>query len=433
MYASPTNQMVAPITAPTIPPSAPTARRGCSDTMSQVSLPITVFMMDLLPTVPYYTGHLCAGLTHITGLNLQLGATRYAHDPDFFHRMELNHAHGVVDVAAHLRGCGTLVRRGIKLGEYVTNLIAIALRLLISKPDVLHVQFMPLITKNLPFELWIIKLARALHVKVVYTVHNVLPHDSGDRHRSTFSAVYKLVDRFICHDAHAKKQLTCEFDVPEGRVSVIPHGAFFSAEDTAARASKPTNDVDKTLNVLCQGIIRPYKGISLLLKAWKAAQNAGLSGVLTIVGTGDKRLLNEIDSEVRHLALGSSVVLDFRFVSVEELGAYYRAADVLVYPYSSVTTSGALMTGISHCKPIIASDLPGFRDVLEDGVNALLPPYDDAQAWTNALLQLARDGKLRERLASAINRDELNGPSWVQIARDTADCYQTALCMPSIS
>ena len=66
------------------------------------------------------------------------------------------------------------------------------------------------------------------------------------------------------------------------------------------------------------------------------------------------------------------VNLHVRFISTEELVALYRAADIVVYPYRAITTSGALATGLALGKTIVASNLPVFRELLTDRENALL-------------------------------------------------------------
>ena len=102
--------------------------------------------------------------------------------------------------------------------------------------------------------------------------------------------------------------------------------------------------------------------------------------------------------------------LDLRFLSARELVALYRAADVVVYPYRAITTSGALATGLALGKTIVASDLPVFRELLTHRENALLVNPENSHEFAGALIELAQDEDLRVRLASRGARDELWGP-----------------------
>ena len=394
-----------------------------------------VFMMDLLPTVPYYTGHLCAALQDRPRVEVSLGATTYSHDSTYFTRIGLHCRRALLDIAGRLPSSAKPLRRALKFVEYLLNLLTLSLWFMLSRPDIVHVQFTPLINRGLPFELWFLRWVRQLGCKIVYTVHNVLPHDNGERYRALYAQVYRLVDHFICHDPHAKAALAAEFQVPPDTVSIIPHGPLFSPgrECTPHQARAKTGLSPDACIVLWQGIIRPYKGISFLLKAWKAARQAGLQATLVIVGTGEKDVVEAVAEEVQALDIASSVCLDFRFVSVEMLEAYHLAADILVYPYTAITTSGALMTGMGYGKAMIASALPAFEEMLQNDKNALLVPYGDVDGWAGALARLASDADLRARLGGRLQASRAGAPRWTDIACETLRVYEQVLTASSTS
>jgi glycosyltransferase involved in cell wall biosynthesis len=290
-----------------------------------------------------------------------------------------------------------------------------------------HVQWTPLVRK-LPFEIWFLKAVKKQKIKLVYTVHNVLPHDTGKKFAATFKRLYGEMDALICHTDAAKSRLVREFSVDRKRAWVIPHGPLLhDAKTRSAQTSKAELcfPQDETL-VLWQGIVRPYKGLDFLLAAWSKIDARSLKARLLIVGTGESGLLKAIKEQIARLDLQESVRVDFRFVPDEELPKYYQAADVMVYPYREVTTSGALMTALAYQKPIVATNLPAFREVLRDEETALLVEYGDVDALASALGQLIRDPNKRERLASEVaSSGNLN--SWGRIARETRQCYASVL------
>jgi glycosyltransferase involved in cell wall biosynthesis len=387
--------------------------------------PIRVFVMDLLAIVPYYTGHLCAELRKQTLLDVTLGSIQYGHDPHFFKRMGVPTDHALINLSGSLPRSWNRLRRAGKGSEYLLNLLFLALRYVVDKSDVLHIQFLPLLKRGIPVEVWFVKFVKHLGVPIIYTVHNVLPHESAGRDRQRFQSVYRLADLLVCHDQPAKDRLIAEFGITPDRAVVIPHGPMFSAgmySDSAPARESLGLPCEGCL-VLFQGIIRPYKGMSFLLHSWKRAVEQGLRGTLLIVGTGEAELLAEIQREVKQLGLESSVKLEFRFVSVEELGAYYRAADVLVYPYQAVTTSGALLTGTGYGKPVVATALPAFQEILRDEHNALLVPCGDQAALAAALLRLGNSPELRARLAEQLLASAANLPTWDDIVHQTIQCY----------
>ncbi|MGH9592916.1 MAG: glycosyltransferase, partial [Bryobacteraceae bacterium] len=332
----------------------------------------------------------------------------------------------LLDVSSRFSGLPASARRGLKLGEYFLNLSALLARFCLSRPDVLHVQFLPTVKFGAPVELWFIQVVRRLGCGVVYTVHNVLPQDTGDRCREQYRRLYRLVDRLICHDECARDRLVNEFQVDAERISVIPHGPLLQPQSatTAANArAKLQLQPDEPL-VLWQGILRPYKGVSFLLEAWQRIKSRGGRGHLAVVGNGDLEMINEVRAQVTALKIESSVRLDLRFVSVEELADYYTAADVLVYPYREITTSGALMTGINYGKAIVATHQPAFQQVLREGENALMVDYGDVEGLAGRIERLIDDPTLRARLGDRARISGANAVQWPEIAEKTLACYQ---------
>jgi glycosyltransferase involved in cell wall biosynthesis len=385
-----------------------------------------VFMMDLWATVPYYTAYLSKALLK-QPVDLTTGSITYYLDPACFTSRAINIDPGLLDIVGKFR-LSRLPRRVLKLLEGIINLSALAVRFLVSVPDIIHVQYLPMLKTWLPLDLWFVNLCRWRGAKIVLTVHDLLPHDTGETYRATFDALYRSADALICHSDAIRARLAAEFSVPEEKVSVIPHGPFFydlplvGSEDILQSFAI---DPGQTM-VLWQGIIFPYKGIDLLLRAWQQVEAKVANVCLVIAGTGAPDLLEEIREQVLQLGL-KRVKMHFRFISSEELVTLYRAADVVVYPYRAITTSGALATGLALGKTIVASDLPVFRELLTDAENALLVAPLDYDALAGALITLSQDAALRERLAGKVRAMNFGDQSWISIAERTMDAYNSVL------
>lgn len=388
---------------------------------------IRVFMMDLWSIVPYYDAYLCQALRP-ENVSLHLGAITYYLDPGCFALRGLRNDPGLLDVVGRFKLPG-LLRKLLKFVESGINAVALMLRFSFSRPDVIHVQYLPMLALHLPFDFWFLRYCRGLGCKLVCTVHDLLPSDTGEKHKEIFRKLYGSMDALICHSEPVKEELIRQFQLSPDRIHVIPHGPFFydfpvvSAEEARRKLNVASNEC----LVLWQGIIRPYKGVDFLLDAWKLVQQTGVRARLLIAGTGDSSLLEAIQEKVKSLGLGESVELRFEFASSEEMLSYYQAADIVVYPYKTVTTSGALMTGITQGKAIVATSLPPFRELLQDGKNALLCDYGDAPQLAATLLRLVHDPSLRHQLASAAAALNLGEQMWRQIARQTVECYRAVL------
>lgn len=388
---------------------------------------IKVFLMDLWCYVPYYDRYLCEGLTR-ENIEVILGSVCPYQDPEYFARNGLRNDPGLIDIVPKLGISNHTTRRVLMLVESGINMAALLARFTISKPDIVHVQWIPLV-RRLPFEIWFLRVVKKLGIKLVYTAHNVLPHDTGIALVPVFTHVYREMDAIICHTDEAKRRLVREFSVDPERVSVIAHGPLLhdaklrSVQASKAQLSVPENEV----LVVWQGIVRSYKGLDFLLESWRKVDAIRLNAHLLIAGTGDSGLLEAIKEQVRRLHLQESVRLDFRFIADPELPTYYQASDILVYPYREVTTSGALMTALAYRKAIVATALPAFREVLQDGKTAFLVNYGDVDGLADALTRLIQDPRERERLARAVAASDNFDNSWTHIARETRQLYTAVL------
>jgi glycosyltransferase involved in cell wall biosynthesis len=382
--------------------------------------------MDLWATVPYYTAYLSRALLK-ERVNLMVGSISYYLDRTCFSSRGIKLDPGAFDVIGKFQ-LPRLPRRILKLSESILNLSALATRFLFSPPDIVHVQYLPMLQSRLPIDLWFVQFCRKRGSKIVLTVHDLLPHDTGEAHKQAFRDLYRMVDGMICHSDNIRSRLQAEFAVPEEKIAVIPHGPFFY--DLPATASDLTLqsfnlEPDKLL-VLWQGIIFPYKGIDLLLDAWQDVEANNQDARLLIAGTGSPELLDQIREQISRLGL-KHVSLHARFISSEELVALYRAADIVVYPYRAITTSGALATGLSLGKTIVASNLPVFRELLTDQENALLFDPQKPSELAAALVELSRDSRLRLQLAANVKAMQFGDESWLSIADQTKKFYSAIL------
>jgi glycosyltransferase involved in cell wall biosynthesis len=386
-------------------------------------------MMDLWATVPYYTAYLSRALL-AEGVDVTVGSISYYLDPDCFTRCGIKVDPGLLDMVGKFP-LPRLPRRVLKLLEALVNLPALTVRFLVSPPDVIHVQFLPMLKWRLSLDFWFLELCRKRGSKIVLTVHDLLPHDTGEAHKETFLELYRMADGIICHSDHIRARLVEEFSVPEEKVSVIPHGPFFYDLPEAGSEHMPggLEEEQGTVLVLWQGIIFPYKGVDLLLRAWQQVEAQDGNCRLVIAGIGAPEMLEQIHEQVKRLGL-KRVQLHLRFISTGELVALYRAADVVVYPYRAITTSGALATGLALGKTIVASDLAVFRELLTHRENALLVNPGDSVELASALIELAQDAGLRERLAMRVRAMDFGDQSWISIAEKTIRAYEGALFSP---
>ena len=400
--------------------------------MTQAVRKPKVFMMDLWAIVPYYTAYLSRALLS-QGVDLTVGSIDYYLDPDCFRSRGLSLDPGLVNIVGRFR-FPKLPRRLFKLIESTLNLFALACRFLAIPPDIVHIQFLALLRSRLPMDLWLVRFLQRRGTKIVLTVHDLLPHDTGERYKKLFVNLYSEVDAIICHSDPIAQQLVADFGIPIEKIDVIPHGPFFYDLPTPA-----AEEIIRSFGLeeakplfLFQGLIFPYKGVDLLLDAWQLVEEVTEGASLMVAGTGSPELLDQLQSQIQKLGL-NRVHLRFRFISTEELVTLYRTADVVVYPYRAVTTSGALATGLALGKTIVATDLSVFRELLTDGKSALLIDPRDRDQFASALIRLAKDAQLRADLSSQVRKLNFGDQSWEAIARQTIETYNKVLSIGTIA
>lgn len=387
-----------------------------------------VFIMDMLCMVPFYDAYLCSALQRNIP-DLKLGSISFHLQPDYFAKKSVHRQRGLIDLVARLPLRSSILRQSFKFAEYLLNLLLLTVRFLFTKPDIIHVEWIPIVVKT-PVELWFLRFMQKRGVRLVYTVHNILPHDSGDRFKQKFQKVYNMMDMLICHTAQTRNDLQQLFSIPEQKTVVIPHGPLFhdSVPLTTGEARQRLGITTNKVVAVYFGVIRPYKGLEFLLDAWKkvADQTSG-EAVLLIAGNGQKEYLDTIAASIKEMCLEDAVVTDFRFIPSEELPLLIQAADILVYPYKNVTQSGALLTGMFFGKAIIATNVGGFTETLEHDQTALLVDYGDCMQLVDSLVRLINSQADRQRLGQAVREYLEMCYSWEHIAEQTIAVYNRLL------
>jgi glycosyltransferase involved in cell wall biosynthesis len=182
------------------------------------------------------------------------------------------------------------------------------------------------------------------------------------------------------------------------RVEVIPNGVAplpSTSEDdrsvlTHLYAGEGRNGV-----VLFVGRLTKVKRVALLLHAW-AATPSRAHAVLLIVGDGPLR--HNLEATAETLGLRDSV----RFVGMQaEVLPFYQAADVFVLPSASEGMSNALLEAMAAGLPVVVSDIPANREVVQDGRNGFLVHWTDSAHCARILQTILEDPELRRRVGGA--------------------------------
>ncbi|MBV9230231.1 MAG: glycosyltransferase [Chloroflexi bacterium] len=241
--------------------------------------------------------------------------------------------------------------------------------------------------------LLLIVVARLLiKAKVVIEFHEVL--DTAEAKLAPVRSYVRLVaplavnqaHGFVIHSQYDRQLLQEHYDLRGRPVALIPHGPYnHYVGDEPARREAPLS----CCNLLFFGLIRPYKGLDDLIKAFDALSEDESSRYwLTIVGetwegwTAPAELIAQ--SRYRN-----RITFVNRYVSDAEVAQFFAGADALILPYRRSSASGPLHIAMSCGLPIVATRVGGLVEALNGYGGAILVPPGDAAALRSALLQVA--------------------------------------------
>ena len=198
-------------------------------------------MVDLTCRTPQYDRRLVEALDSLECPVELWAAGCYGDD---LYASEINVEPGCMDLMAHFSAGSERLTKWLKAGEYLLNLLALWRRLLRDAPDIVHFQWLPLLDVS-KAELFIVKRIHQRGIKIVYTVHDLLPltefGDSISEQRRRYSTLYQQVDALICHTKESKTRLVEEFGVNESKIWHIPHGPLTPVQSSASRGVRRTH------------------------------------------------------------------------------------------------------------------------------------------------------------------------------------------------
>ncbi len=362
-----------------------------------------VQLVDPSAFTPPYDRALAAALA-AEGAQVELLTSRFLYGP-----VPEPHGYEVRECfygRAAARGLDAPARRAFKAAEHLSDMLRLRRRL---SADVVHYQWLTMPALD-PYLL-------PSHGPRLITAHYVLPTEASRRQIAIARRLFGSMDAVIAHSEHGAARLREQIGLDSGRVHVIPHGAFdYLTRLPEEKPLPPELEGAERPVILFFGLLRPYKGLDVLLEAFREVEGAELWIV------GNPRMDIEPLRRAAKAAPGR-VRFVTRFIEDAEIPAIFRAADIVVLPYRDAEHSGVLYTGLAFGKPLVLSAVGGFPELAGHGAARLVPPGDGA-ALTSALNELTADAGARERLAAAARAAAAGPYSWDAIAAQTLDLYR---------
>lgn len=223
--------------------------------------------------------------------------------------------------------------------------------------------------------------------RIVFTAHNVNERQRDGRdsayNRLTLRLLYALVDHIFVHTHAMKTQLIGDFAVKEDKVTVIPFGINNTLPQTGLTRSEAKNMLGLSKEervLLIFGRIAGYKGFEYAIDALHRLVQEDGRFRLIIAGQIEKGCANywqNIESVVEKYSLGKYLIKRIHFIPDEQVEIFFKAADVLILPYTAIFQSGLQFLAYSFGLPVIATDIGSFKeDIVEGRTGFVCRPKD---------------------------------------------------------
>ncbi|MDT0576980.1 hypothetical protein RM533_12460 [Croceicoccus sp. F390] len=256
-------------------------------------------------------------------------------------------------------------------------------------------------------------LAKRLYgLKIIWVAHNAVPHE-GRGNRLLRWMFFRLLDGIVYLSQTSRSMVRQENPVA-GRTHemVTVHGSY---QGFVAVSAIPPLAPEEPCRLLTFGLVRPYKGLDLLIEAAKAA-----SGKLHLTVLGKIRDLSYAQALARAASESACITLDLREEAIDdkELEAAIDRAHGIVLPYRKILNSGAAIHALSRNRPVLVPDQGAMPELR----TALGSPW--VHLFSNAI-ETADIDRFADRLrqAAPCARVDMAAFSWTRVTDDLARCF----------
>ena len=262
--------------------------------------------------------------------------------------------------------------------------------------------------------------------KLVWTIHNLGEHEPRHPGFELFChrLLARLSDGIIVHSRYALEKAveTYRLERQADKIRIIPHGNYMGnyPNDISCDQAREKLGIGAEKKVfLFFGSIREYKGLPELISAFSKIATG--SELLILAGNP---LHEKIKVEISRLAADREDIIFYPgFIPDEEIQVYMNGADVVVYPFRDIFTSGSVLLAMSFAKPLLVPDIESLEDVKKEGGAITYVPQESNGLEKALSMALSADfqklGKLNFKAAQKL--------SWDFIADETARFYSQIL------
>jgi glycosyltransferase involved in cell wall biosynthesis len=257
------------------------------------------------------------------------------------------------------------------------------------------------------------------HTKIVSVLHNIIPHEKRIGDKVLANYFVNQVDAFVSLSKSVLVDLDT-FDKNKPRV-FSPHPLYdHFGKIISKEAARENLKINKDINyVLFFGLIRDYKGLDLLIKAFADKRFKERNVKLIVAGefySNQETYVNLI----KELKLEDEIILRDEFIPDPEVSNYFCAADIIAQPYKSATQSGVTQIGFHFEKPMLVTNVGGLAEIIPNN-KAGYVVNTDAKDIADKLISFFDLNKYDEFVEFV--KEEKKKYSWTNMTNAILDLY----------
>lgn len=315
-------------------------------------------------------------------------------------------------------------RQGFKLADHIRGMASLSSYVKIENTKILHFQWSAV--PGVDHYYW--SYYKKQGYRLVYTVHNLLPHKRGSNDHKKYLRLYRLADKLIVHCRETRAGLVENFGIDAGKIETIAMTALPlpATDGPTGIVVKEQLGLASNRIALCFGFIEEYKGFDLAIEALAAAvDRIPKDIVLVIAGRDDAGWARRLNDLIAEKNLQKRVVLKLGFMEQDYLKALVEASDVCLFPYRRISQSGALLTAMAEGRAVAGFDVGGISEVIENGKNGIVVPAGDYRALGQALVQMFEDPGTCRTMGRASLELVANKYSFITAGQATHKVYRS--------
>ncbi len=247
------------------------------------------------------------------------------------------------------------------------------------------------------------RLLNKRDIQVAILVDNLIPHEESRIDSWMANLVLSQADHVFTMSRSVTEDVLQHG--PQAKVTTLFHPLYeiYQSRHSKREARKTLKLNDQPV-ILFFGLIRPYKGLDILLNALGLIGDALGDYSAFILGEAYEDEQKYKDLIVKH-DLSSRVIYRNEFIPDDELPLYFAACDVLVLPYRTATQSGIIGIAFQMDRPVIATQVGGLGEYITEGETGYLVPPEDPQALSETILQFF-SGSDRDHMSVQVSQSK---------------------------